>query len=72
MLTTGMHLKRAQRGQLPLLAAVTKLLGEVLERAARTVLAAVSEGDALRMNLSILKRFTKFDPVNSIAVRRPG
>jgi hypothetical protein len=34
------------------------------------VLAACSEGDALRMNLSILKRFTKCDPVNTIALRR--
>jgi len=43
---------------------------ETIESAARAVLAAASEGDALRMNLSILKRFTKFDPVNSIALRR--
>jgi butyryl-CoA dehydrogenase len=43
---------------------------ETIESAARTVLAASSEGDALRTNLAVLKRFTKFEPVNAIAVRR--
>ena len=43
---------------------------ETIESAARTVLAASSEGDALRMNLAVLKRFTKFEPVNAIAERR--
>ena len=43
---------------------------ETVESAARTVLAASSEGDALRTNLAVLKRFTKFEPVNAIAVRR--
>lgn len=43
---------------------------EVIESAARNVLAAGSEGDALRTNLAILKRFTKFEPVNAIAARR--
>jgi hypothetical protein len=43
---------------------------EWLEQAARYVLAGCSEGDALRMNLAVLKRFTKFEPVNAIAVRR--
>ena len=42
----------------------------VVENAARNVLAACSEGDALRMNLSVLKRFTKFEPVNAIGLRR--
>ena len=37
---------------------------------ARTVLADASEGDALRMNMSVLKRLTKHDPVNAIALRR--
>ena len=35
-----------------------------------TVLAACSEGDALRMNLAVLRRFTKYEPVNAIALRR--
>ncbi len=43
---------------------------ETVESAARTVLAACSEGDALRMNLSVLKRFSKSEPVNAIALRR--
>jgi hypothetical protein len=43
---------------------------ETVESAARTVLAASSEGDALRTNLAVLKRFTKFEPVNAIAVRQ--
>lgn len=43
---------------------------EQIESAARTVLAASSEGDNLRMNLAILKRFTKFEPVDAIALRR--
>jgi len=43
---------------------------ETIESAARTVLAACSDGDALRMNLAALKRFTKFEPVDAIATRR--
>jgi len=43
---------------------------EIVESAARNVLAACSEGDALRMNLAVLKRFTKFEPVNAIEHRR--
>ena len=43
---------------------------ETVESAGRAVLAACSEGDPLRMNLSILKRFTKCDPANTIALRR--
>ncbi|HUQ93118.1 MAG TPA: acyl-CoA dehydrogenase family protein [Bryobacteraceae bacterium] len=43
---------------------------EDIEKAARYVLSACSSGDALRTNLAVLKRFTKFEPVNSIALRR--
>jgi alkylation response protein AidB-like acyl-CoA dehydrogenase len=43
---------------------------ETIESAARAVLAACSEGDALRTNLAVLKRFTKFEPVDAIATRR--
>jgi alkylation response protein AidB-like acyl-CoA dehydrogenase len=43
---------------------------EIAESAARNVLAASSEGDTLRTNLAVLKRFTKFEPVNAIAARR--
>ncbi len=41
-----------------------------IEMFARPVLAACSEGDALRANMAILRRFAKFEPVNSIALRR--
>jgi alkylation response protein AidB-like acyl-CoA dehydrogenase len=41
-----------------------------IELLARPVLAACSEGDALRANLAILRRFAKFEPVDSIALRR--
>jgi alkylation response protein AidB-like acyl-CoA dehydrogenase len=43
---------------------------ETVESAARNVLAASSEGDALRTNLAVLKRFTKFEPINAVATRR--
>jgi alkylation response protein AidB-like acyl-CoA dehydrogenase len=43
---------------------------EIVESAARNALAGSSEGDALRTNMAVLKRFTKFEPVNAIAVRR--
>ncbi len=43
---------------------------ELIESTARTLLAACSEGDNLRMNLAVLKRFTKFEPVNAIELRR--
>ncbi|MDE3198963.1 MAG: acyl-CoA dehydrogenase family protein [Acidobacteriota bacterium] len=41
-----------------------------IESSARTVLAGCSEGDALRSNLAVLRRFAKYDPINSIAIRR--
>jgi len=37
---------------------------------ARTVLAACSEGDSLRTNLVLLRRFSKYEPVDAIALRR--
>jgi hypothetical protein len=43
---------------------------EIVESAARNALAGSSEGDALRTNMAVLKRFTKFEPVNAIAARR--
>ena len=43
---------------------------DLIETSARTVLAACSEGDALRTNLAVLRRFTKRDPVNTIGLRR--
>jgi alkylation response protein AidB-like acyl-CoA dehydrogenase len=41
-----------------------------IEMFARPILAACSEGDALRANLAILRRFAKFEPADSIALRR--
>jgi alkylation response protein AidB-like acyl-CoA dehydrogenase len=43
---------------------------EIVESAARNVLSACSEGDELRTNLAVLRRFSKFEPVNAIAARR--
>jgi alkylation response protein AidB-like acyl-CoA dehydrogenase len=41
-----------------------------VEFAARNVLAASSEGDSLRTNLAMLRRFVKYDPVDAVAIRR--
>ena len=41
-----------------------------VDAAARTVLAACGEGDALRANLAFLRRLTRFEPVNAIAFRQ--
>jgi alkylation response protein AidB-like acyl-CoA dehydrogenase len=41
-----------------------------IEGFARPVLAACAEGDTLRSNMAVLRRFAKFEPVNSIALRR--
>src|SRR5580692_3609135 len=43
---------------------------DTIESAAKTVLTACGEGDTLRTNLAVLKRFTKYEPVNTIALRR--
>lgn len=43
---------------------------EQIEQAGRAVLAASAEGDTLRTNMAVLKRFTKFEPVNAIGLRR--
>ena len=40
-----------------------------IEVSARNVLAACCEGDALRTNMAVLRRFAKYDPVNAIALR---
>src|SRR5216684_2629995 len=41
-----------------------------IEVTGRTVLAGCSEGDTLRANLAVLRRFTKYEPVDAIAARR--
>ncbi|HEY6418272.1 MAG TPA: hypothetical protein VIX59_04645, partial [Candidatus Binataceae bacterium] len=43
---------------------------DTIDSAGRTALAACSEGDALRTNLAVLKRFTKYEPIDLIGARR--
>ncbi len=43
---------------------------DAIEVSARTVLAACAEGDELRTSLAVLRRFTKRDATDTIAVRR--
>ncbi len=53
-----------------MLAVFSREAMDTIESAARTVLAACSEGDALRTNLAVLKRFTKYEPIDLIGARR--
>jgi len=41
-----------------------------VEQAARRVLAAASEGDALGIQLTVLRRFARHTPVDDIALTR--
>lgn len=41
-----------------------------IEQSAKRALAALSEGDELRTMLAVLKRLTRFTPINTIAARR--
>jgi alkylation response protein AidB-like acyl-CoA dehydrogenase len=41
-----------------------------VEFSARAVLAACSEGDSLRTNMAVLRRFAKYEPVNAMELRR--
>ena len=41
-----------------------------IEGFARPVLAACAEGDDLRSKMAVLRRFAKFEPVDSIGLRR--
>ncbi len=43
---------------------------EKIEVAARKVLADVAEGDMLRTQMAILRRLSKYEPVNTIALRK--
>jgi len=43
---------------------------EEIETAARKVITAVADGDMLRTQLAILKRLTKYEPFNTIALRQ--
>ena len=44
--------------------------GDRVEKEARTALAATIEGDMLRTQLAVLKRFSKREPVDVVALRR--
>jgi alkylation response protein AidB-like acyl-CoA dehydrogenase len=48
---------------------IADAMGRV-ESEARTLLAAVSEGDMLRTQMTVLKRFAKRDAINTIALRQ--
>lgn len=63
----SMHLRTAAR---ELTEVFTDSAMAIIEESARRVLAACSEGDGLRTNLAILKRFAKREPLNTIAIRR--
>ena len=41
-----------------------------VDATARTVLAAVEEGDTLRTELAGLRRFLRYTPINTVAQRR--
>ena len=41
-----------------------------IEQRAKTAIAAMSEGDDLRMMMGVLRRYMKFIPVNTVAARR--
>jgi alkylation response protein AidB-like acyl-CoA dehydrogenase len=43
---------------------------DTIEVSARTVLANCASGDNLRMSLAVLKRLSKYEPVDAIALRR--
>jgi hypothetical protein len=43
---------------------------DIVELAARKVIAAVAEGDTLRTQMTILRRLAKHDPSDTIALRR--
>ena len=43
---------------------------QIVEASARKVIAAVAEGDVLRTQMAILRRFAKYEPVNTIALSR--
>jgi alkylation response protein AidB-like acyl-CoA dehydrogenase len=67
-------LTTANAARVPLAQAMTQLYAanafSVIENAARTVIAAVAEGDVLRTQLAILRRFAKHEPANAVMLGR--
>ncbi|MDA8351772.1 MAG: acyl-CoA dehydrogenase, partial [Firmicutes bacterium] len=41
-----------------------------IEKAAKHTLSSMEEGDTLRTQLSILKKLTRFDPINEVSLKR--
>lgn len=66
--------KIAQKGDVGMAADMARVYCETamdrIEISARRIVAAVAEGDALRTQLTILRRLAKHDPVDTIALRR--
>jgi len=64
----------AGSGSATLAAAISSVYADeslgVVEQAARRVLAAASEGDALTIQLTVLRRFARSTPADSIALSR--
>jgi alkylation response protein AidB-like acyl-CoA dehydrogenase len=61
---------RKNAGACDLAAVFAATAMDQIETSARSVLAACSEGDALRTNLGILRRFTRRLPPDTVALRR--
>jgi alkylation response protein AidB-like acyl-CoA dehydrogenase len=64
----------ARRSTAPVAAAMTGLLAEetmeLAEQCARRILAACGEGDALRTQLTILRRLARYTPADTVALSR--
>ena len=73
-LVRAQKMARAGRGAAEVAAAMTGLLAEetmgLAEQAARRVLAACGEGDALTTQLSILRRLARSTPADAVALSR--
>lgn len=61
---------RKRNGAKEIVSVLLRSSMQQIEACAKPVLAACAEGDTLRTNLAVLRRFTKYDPVNEIAARR--
>ena len=64
------HKKTRKESAADMAAVFTDETMENIKASAKTVLAACSEGDALRINLALLRGLTAYELVNSIDLRR--
>jgi butyryl-CoA dehydrogenase len=66
--------KMAGKGSAVIATAMARIYCETamdrMEVSGRRIIAAVAEGDMLRTQLTILRRLTKHDPADAIALRR--